>query len=84
MNGSLAIDSLDGEASLISALSRRVRSLRTRLAFFPLMFARVGKLAACWFGHQAPPISMVPQDRSVYEQHRRRAAFSRHRSGGAS
>jgi hypothetical protein len=89
MNGSQTILTFDGDATLISAISRPLRcdaptrGMKQR-AFFNLSFARVGNPAACWFGHQAPPNSMVPQERSVYEQHRRRAAFFCHRNGGAS
>jgi hypothetical protein len=37
--------------------------------FSHLLFARVGDPTVCWFGHHAPPPSMVPQERSFYEQH---------------
>jgi hypothetical protein len=88
MNGSSAILT-DGSATLISAFPHPLRCYArtkgaTRRDFFNLSFARVGNPAACWFGHQVPPNSMVPQERSGYEQHRRRAAFPRHRSGGTS
>jgi len=45
-----------------------------------LAVARVGSTAVCRFGHQAPPTSMVPQERSFYEQHRRRAIFQCNRA----